>query len=464
MKRAEVLVYKNFEPTKKGFRFYYQIDNEEYSFWISANHARIEIDDESKELVSGHIGLSFLVDIAVICLPRKIIINALSLSDEQLELWKWVYEEASLERAYFEKIELFFLDTSWEIDHEPALPGMFIKTRQLENVTISMSGGKESITALNLFKNYPHLSLLFFDCNDKNSFFMRKAYDRLKKKFNYFQINTSIGHTGKLMKRYECKYYAMFLIGQLIFNSLLYSDKIDYLIIGNEYSSNFGNANYKGRWVNHQFDKTIQFAERVNDYIKKYFNGVIEYTSPFFGLYEYRIAELFFSDNDYLDIWTSCNNSNSKHNFCCKCPKCAFIYIISLPFAEKNILDKYFSESPLEKLKLCKPLIDINSDKPVDCVGEKKECWVALYKILEQNKANESGVVQYFKKEILPKIWKDLREMELEITTEQSQFKYFPEKFLKYMPAKFFVSASSSIVPCSNFAVPLLEYVKANRK
>ena len=212
MKRAEVLVYKNFEPTKKGFRFYYQIDNEEYSFWISANHARIEIDDESKELVSGHIGLSFLVDIAVICLPRKIIINALSLSDEQLELWKWVYEEASLERAYFEKIELFFLDTSWEIDHEPALLGMFIKTRQLENVTISMSGGKESITALNLFKNYPHLSLLFFDCNDKNSFFMRKAYDRLKKKFNYFQINTSIGHTGKLMKRYECKYYHDYVI------------------------------------------------------------------------------------------------------------------------------------------------------------------------------------------------------------------------------------------------------------
>ncbi len=54
--------------------------------------------------------------------------------------------------------------------------------------------------------------------------------------------------------------------------------------------------------------------------------------------------------------------------------------------------------------------------------------------------------------------------MELEITTEQSQFKYFPKKFLKYMPAKFFVSDSSSIVPYSNFAAPLLKSVKANRK
>jgi hypothetical protein len=179
---------QNFKPTKKGFRFYYQIDNEEYSFWISTDHSKIKIDDESKELVSGHIGLSFLIDIAIICLPKKIIINALSLSDEQLELWKWVYEEASLERAYFEKIELFFLDTVWEINYEPALSRMFSKTGPMENVIISMSGGKESITALNLFKNYPHLSLLFFDCNDKNSFYMRKAYDRLKKEFNYYKL------------------------------------------------------------------------------------------------------------------------------------------------------------------------------------------------------------------------------------------------------------------------------------
>ena len=72
-----------------------------------------------------------------------------------------------------------------------------------------------------------------------------------------------------------------------------------------------------------------------------------------------------------------------------------------------------------------------NSDKPVDCVGEKKGCWVALKKILEQNKANESLVVRYFKKEILPEVWKNLREMELEIITEQSNFKYFPGKIVK---------------------------------
>jgi len=283
-----------------------------------------------------------------------------------------MYDEGSLERVYVEQIDLFFLDTVWEIDPEPALLKIFSKIRPLENVTISMSGGKESITALNLLKNYPSLSLLFLDCNDKNSFHMRKAYDLLRKHFNNFQNNTDIRHTEILVNKYECKYYAMSLIGQLVFISLLYSDKIDYLIIGTECSSNFGNADYKGSTVNYQFDKTNRFAERVNDYLKNYFNSVIKYTSPFFGLHEYTIVELFFSDNNYLDIWTSCNNSNSKRNFCCKCPKCAFIYIISLPFVEKYILDKYFVENPLEDIILCKPFIDMHSDKPIDCVGEKK--------------------------------------------------------------------------------------------
>ena len=76
MKRAESLVYKSFKPTKKGFRFYFQIDNEEYSLWISTDHSKIKIDNESRELVSSHIGLSFLIDLAVIGLPMKVIINA----------------------------------------------------------------------------------------------------------------------------------------------------------------------------------------------------------------------------------------------------------------------------------------------------------------------------------------------------------------------------------------------------
>lgn len=432
MKRAATLVYTNFKHTAKGFRFYYLIDGEEYSFWISTDHKKISIDKQSKKLVLFHIGLSFLIDIAVICCPKKIIIKPSKLSGDQLRLWKWIYEQSSLESAYDGKKDLHFLDTQWVVNKNAEKYVMFSKNKKEENVTIAMSGGKESLTALKIYKNCPNLSLFFFDYNDKNSFHMRKAAKYLKKKYNYYQISTNISHVNTLSKKYGCKTYSLFVIGQLIFNSLLYSDTIDYLVIGNEYSSNFGNATYKGKTVNHQFDKTIFFAEKINAYIKKYFNNVITYTSPFFGLYEYKIAELFFADNDYLHIWTSCNESNTKHNFCCACAKCAFIYMISLPFTERKTLDTYFYKNPLENLKLCKTLIDTRSEKPTDCVGEKKECWVALYKILQQKKADETRVIQYFKKALLPKIEKDLKKMEVEIISEHTEWKYLPKKLLQY--------------------------------
>lgn len=44
-----------------------------------------------------------------------------------------------MERAYFEKLDLFFVGTTWETNYKTVLPRMFNKTRQLENVTISVS-------------------------------------------------------------------------------------------------------------------------------------------------------------------------------------------------------------------------------------------------------------------------------------------------------------------------------------
>lgn len=74
---------------------------------------------------------------------------------------------------------------------------------------------------------------------------MRKAYDLLRKHFYNFQNNINISHIGILVNKYNCEYCGMSLIGQVVFISLLYYDKIDYLIIGNEDSSNFGNQDYK---------------------------------------------------------------------------------------------------------------------------------------------------------------------------------------------------------------------------
>lgn len=435
MKRAEIIIFDRLKCTKTGTRFYYFIDNKEYSFYCSFDHSKVHLDEESKYVALAHIGLSYLIDLAVICTPKKILIKTMKLSNEQLKFWKWAYENFALEKAYMGQEELFFLDTKWETKGRK-FQNLPRKTAKKDTLAIAISGGKESLTALKLFKNHKNLSLFFMDYCDRNSFYMKKAHQFLEKKYKYFKIKTSISHTDQITKKYECVDYSLLVIGQLIFTAVLFGDKIDYFMVGNEYSANFGNAFYKGKYVNHQFDKTIEFANEVNRYISKYLGGVIGYISPFFGLYEYQITKLFLKDRDFLDIWTSCNNSNRIYNFCCKCHKCAFIYMVASAFADKDLLAKYFPTNPLEDFDLCRPLVDPRMEKPTECVGEKKECWLALKKSLDQGKHKSLPLAQYFENEILPKIKNDILKMELEITAEHTNYKYLPEIFARMIKSQ----------------------------
>lgn len=422
-KRTDNLCFEKIIDLGNKARFYYSIDGRVQSFYISFNPALVTIDQDSRYLVLSHIGLAYLIDIASICLPRCITIKTINLAADQIEFWQWVYYNIALERAYEEKLPLSFLRPTWRANQGKKTSFNFRK-KQLTRVTIAMSGGKESLTALKIYKEYPDLSLFFVDYLDKGSFQLRRVYQDLSRKFKAYKIDTNISYSGGLMDRYNCDSYSLHVIGHVIFNALLYSDKIDYLLVGNEYSANFGNADYLGEKVNHQFDKGIEFAKRINKYIQKHFNGVLVYTSPFFGLYEYKIAELFFADQDYLNIWTSCNYATKKNNFCCRCPKCAFIYIISLAHTSRAVLNKYFPKNPLFNLKLCRELISLTSDKPTDCVGEKKECWLALKKIIEQKKIGKTPVTEYFTNEILPKISQDLLKIERDLQTEHTAYKY----------------------------------------
>ena len=91
-------------------------------------------------------------------------------------------------------------------------------------------------------------------------------------------------------------------IAHLVFNTMLYADTCKYVLIGNEYSSNYPNEVYEGSIINHQFVKTIHFAENLNKYIHGFVSKDFAYYSPFFGLYEYKIADLLFQDEKYLDV------------------------------------------------------------------------------------------------------------------------------------------------------------------
>jgi hypothetical protein len=114
-------------------------------------------------------------------------------------------------------------------------------------------------------------------------------------------------------------------MAHLVFNTMLYGDICEYMLIGNEYSSNYPNAMYEGHTVNQQYVKTIRFVEQLNNYIHQFVTEDFTYYSPFFGMYELLIADLLFRNDKYLDVWTSCSRTTPKVNFSSDCHKCAYL-------------------------------------------------------------------------------------------------------------------------------------------
>jgi len=431
MRRARILIFEKIKIKNRGLRFYYLIDGKEYSFFTSFNGSKITLNNEKKYLVAANIGLSYVLDLAMISLPKKIIIKPIKLNSEALNFWKETYEKLGIERIYEENLNTSLLYANWINKSNTVIPPL--KSNLNHNVLLAMSGGKESLTSLKIFENTntTNLALFFLHYPDKNWYWGKKVYESLRKKYNVIKVRSEITNVSNLLKRYDCKNrgYPIFVMGNLIFNALLYGDQFRYFVINNEYSSNFGNAVYQGKKVNHQFDKTIYFAKRINQYVHKYVNKNFTYFSPLFGFYEYKIAEMFFSSPKYFDIWTSCNESNSKFNFCAKCAKCAFIYIISLPFTTKRFLKKYLRRDLLQDINLCKPLMDFSSPKPLNCVGEKKEVWFSLYRIYKQKKDMNSPVMVYFLKNILPKIKNKIKLIKKDLQKEHTNLIYVPKKF-----------------------------------
>lgn len=206
-------------------------------------------------------------------------------------------------------------------------------------------------------------------------------------------------------------------MAHLVFNTLLFADRYHSVLIGNEYSSNFPNEVYQGYPINHQFVKTIDFAKRINAYLQRFVTKDYAYHSPFFSLYEYRIADILFTDDEYFDVWTSCNQTTPEINFCSNCAKCAFTYLVARIRRDEAFLTHYFSRNLLEDVELFKPIMDFVGKKPLDCVGDKKEVWVALDMLAQKQVSGK--VITYFLENIYPQIKDELPTFHQEINAIQ---------------------------------------------
>ena len=284
------------------------------------------------------------------------------------------------------------------------------------NILLPIGGGKDSIISLEILKKskYP---LTCFSLNPTNS--VKKVFKIggckkpiiVKRKIDSKLLE--LNRKGYLNGHTPFSAYLAFLT---VLIGVIYDYK--YIAFSNERSSNEGNVEYLGKIINHQYSKTFNFEEKFRKYSKKYLAKDIEYFSFLRPFYEIQIGKLFSKYlNKYGDAFLSCNEAHKTYSgkrepikeWCGKCSKCLFVFLILYPFIETKRLVQVFGKNLFEKkelLGLMKELIGERKFKPFECVGTTKESLIALYLSLKKiNKNNKKlpYLLKHFEDKVLPK-------------------------------------------------------------
>lgn len=175
-----------------------------------------------------------------------------------------------------------------------------------------------------------------------------------------------------------------------------------YVVVGNEHSSNFGNIEYDGEEINHQWSKSLEFELMFQEYVRKFVTPDITCFSLLRSFYEIRIAKMFTRYPQYFQKFTS-DNSVFRVNeerpdvlWTKDSAKSCFVFLMLAAFMKPVDIEQIFSANYLddpELISIFKDLLGFGEMKPFDCVGTFKESQAAMW-LAAENGYNDCAVVK----------------------------------------------------------------------
>ncbi|MBN1779408.1 MAG: UDP-N-acetylmuramoyl-L-alanine--D-glutamate ligase [Candidatus Buchananbacteria bacterium] len=328
----------------------------------------------------------------------KTIIQPYKLTGSQADFWTNIYQKGLGEFCFKNKID-------------PAEIAKFKPTKNSATIAsdtefsnrslLGIGGGKDSIVAAKFLHQNGFAFAGFVLETQRQSLIINQAITKLKIKK---QAITRL-LDEKIFQPHENSYNGHIPISAIIaFLSVLNAALFDYryVIVGNEYSASFGNLNYKGREINHQWSKSLEFETMFQNYIKDNISTGLKYFSLLRPFHELRLAKEFSTEKNFFGSFSSCNHAykitgKNEKRWCGQCPKCAFVFLMLAPFINKKELIKIFGKNLLADPKLIETyqdLLGFGKLKPFECVGRFEESQAALYLIGQ--KYPESLVVKKF--------------------------------------------------------------------
>jgi len=159
------------------------------------------------------------------------------------------------------------------------------------------------------------------------------------------------------------------------------------VVMSNEASANFGNVEWVGREINHQWSKSLDFENLLRRTLAESGFDASAYFSLLRPFDELHIAQRFSRLPQYFLAFTSCNKAfkldqevRATH-WCCDCPKCLFVFLSLAAWLPPQTVVPIFGQNLLDDprhLDSLREILGLTGYKPFECVGEESEAREAL--------------------------------------------------------------------------------------
>jgi hypothetical protein len=178
-----------------------------------------------------------------------------------------------------------------------------------------------------------------------------------------------------------------------------------YLAIGHERSADTGNMiwDLTGEEINHQWGKSVEAEVLLSRYICRELIGNVSYFSLLKPIYDVLIFNLLERDLDALGYTHSCN---IRKPWCCRCPKCAYVWLNYMAYLPVERVDPIFRCNLLnlpENDLSYRQMLGLENHTPFECIGQIGEVRLAFE--LCRRKGLSGQAMDSFRKEVKVTDW-----------------------------------------------------------
>lgn len=370
-----------------------------------------------------HLGLVEMLSYWKATCSPEIVIEAGSLSPDQLDWWHVLLIKGMGEYFYVNQIDFTIPSfvqltcPSSQVASPQPLQAAVQIPEALNSILIPIGGGKDSAVSIELLRPHADQQSIKLATLMINPTLASTKMAELSGIPNQDQHIVQRQMDPRLWELNEQGY----LNGHTPFSALaafvsvMVADLFGLagVAVSNEHSSNEGNVVYQGEEINHQYSKTYEFEASFQRYCQSFFPHAPFYFSFLRPIFELQIAQLFASLTEpshrhlIRTTFRSCNRGQKTNTWCGECSKCLFAYSILSPFIDQAELATMFGKNVLADESLwpiALELIDKGENKPLECVGTYEESLLAFYlsaKKIQSQVAQLPALLAKIKTEIL---------------------------------------------------------------